>query len=177
MIERYEKRIAQTALAEFLFLGTTSAQGSYALADSKTHLFALALEAMLDGIATTINKSLVPYIWRANGLPENTMPRLDFMDIEKPALKDVSAFIEALTTAGGSVADDGTQNALREQASLPPLPPEGPKKVPGRDDKPEPAAPGGAPASQGGTQNDEEPSGASSKGFDMRAVLSALRGA
>ena len=122
IIERYERRIAMSAMAEFLFLGSTSA-GSFALSSDKTSLFASAIGGFLRGICDVLNRHHLPRMWRLNGFPIETMPHLAPGDIEEPNLADLAAFITSLAGAGAPLfPDEDLENKLRRLASLPPVP-------------------------------------------------------
>lgn len=125
IIERYEKRIAGSVLADFIFLGQGQT-GSFALSSDKTALFATALGTILKQIAEPINRVLLPKLWKLNGMKPETMPCLVHDDIEKPDLQQLGEFIRALTGSGATLFPDrGLENRLREFASLPKAPEEG----------------------------------------------------
>jgi hypothetical protein len=77
IVKRYDQRIAMTTLADFILIGHESV-GSFALANSKTSSFALALEAWLDVIEDKLNNKLVPMLFRLNDfdLDKKEMPKL-----------------------------------------------------------------------------------------------------
>ena len=54
IINRYDTKIAQTVLADFIMLGHEKT-GSFALSSDKTELFSVALGAFLDIICETFN--------------------------------------------------------------------------------------------------------------------------
>jgi hypothetical protein len=122
-IERFEKRVAQCFLTEFLFLGVSGgATGSFALADSKTGMFVLALRCLLDEITDQITNSALPTLGVLNGFSEDVMPTVSFGEIEGPDLDLLSNFVERLTKAGMDFTDKDTQESVRALASLPGLP-------------------------------------------------------
>lgn len=122
-IERYEKRIAMSFLTESMFLGISGgAAGSFALADSKTSLFALSLRAILDVISDQLETRLLPMMANANGIDPALMPIIRFGAVEEPAIEDMAQFVERLTNAGFDLSDPATEESLREAASLPAAP-------------------------------------------------------
>ena len=143
-IERYDKRIATSVLAQFILLGQQQV-GSFALASSQTALFASALGAILKSVAAVFNQHGIPRLFRVNAWKVKEYPKLVPGDIETPDLKEVGAFVTAMAGAGVPLfPDDELENHLREIANWPakpegaeqssPLPPK-PKAEP---EKPEP---------------------------------------
>lgn len=122
IIQRYDKRIAMSCMADFLLLGQ-QAVGSFALADSKTQLFSLALGTIMGQIADVMNRHAIPRLLSINSLtPKDSedMPRLVYGDIETPDLGKLGAFITALAGAGAPLfPDDELENHLRKAADLP----------------------------------------------------------
>jgi len=121
VIARYDKAIAMTCLADFILLGQ-QAVGSFALADSKTAMFASSLGALLNGIADTINMHALPRLLGLNGikLPPEKQPRIVPGDIESQNLQELGSYLTALTTAGMPLFPDEKLEAhLRAQANLP----------------------------------------------------------
>jgi Protein of unknown function (DUF935)./NAD:arginine ADP-ribosyltransferase. len=123
-IQRYDQRIAMTCLADFVLLGHEKV-GSFALAGSKTDVFALALAAILDSICGTINRYAIPRLAELNGWPAENLPKLVHGDIEMPDLQELGAYITALSGAGIPLFPDmKLENRLRELGGLPTLNPE-----------------------------------------------------
>jgi hypothetical protein len=119
IIDRYDKRIATVVLADFIFLGQDSV-GSFALSSDKTAMFGQALGAWLDTITATINRHLIPRMWRLNGLPEETMPMLQHGDVEKPNLDELGNFVSKIAGAGALLFPNRElENALLRSANLP----------------------------------------------------------
>ena len=105
-IKRYESRIAMSALAEFIMLGTDR-HGSFSLVESKTDLFAIALGTILDSIEEVFNRFAIPRLWQLNGVPVELWPKLRHGDIETP---DITATVEAAVNlrSAGLLSEDGT---------------------------------------------------------------------
>lgn len=132
VIDRYNRSIATTVLADFIFLGQ-SAVGSFALSSDKTALFATAIGAYAKSIADTFNRHLLPRLWKLNGMKNEVMPSLVPGDLEKPDLSLLGDFITKLTSAGATMFPDrDLENHLRQVAGLPLAPEEG---VDGMDDE------------------------------------------
>lgn len=119
VIERYDRRIAMTVLADFILLGHEKV-GSFALASSKTDLFGVALGAWLDSIAAVFNRYAIPRLFALNpGLPQEDLPQLKHGDIESPDLKELGAFIKDMTGVGVIIPDPELENYVRQVAHLP----------------------------------------------------------
>lgn len=125
VLERYDRQIAMSVLADFIFLGQ-SAVGSFALSSDKTALFGQALGAFLANVASVFNRVLIPALWKVNNLPNDTMPKLVFEDVERPNLAELSSYVTSLAGAGMAMFPDRElENKLREMGGLPPAPEEG----------------------------------------------------
>ena len=119
IIRRYESRIAMSVLAEFILLGS-DAHGSFALASSKTALFATSLRAMLESMAATLNRFAVECLFEYNPEFDKTLlPRFDYGDIEDRPLDELSTFLQQMTGVGLITPDAGLEDALRSAAGLP----------------------------------------------------------
>lgn len=121
IIQRYDTRIAQTCLADFIVLGQAKV-GSFALASSKTEIFSLSLAAVLDTICGVVNRQAIPPLAELNGWPTDNLPKLVHGDIELPDLQEIGQFITALSGAGIPLFPDfKLENRLREMGGLPAL--------------------------------------------------------
>jgi hypothetical protein len=125
VIDRYDRAIATSVLADFIFLGQ-QAVGSFALSSDKTALFATAIGAFTGSMADCINRDLLPKLWRYNGLNPEYMPSVVCGDIEQQNLAELAEFLSKLTGAGAQVFPDRElENHLRTLAGLPLAPEEG----------------------------------------------------
>lgn len=97
VVKRYQHDIARSIMAEFMMLGSGS--GSYALSKSKTDLFLRSLESYLNTIVDVLNKQLVERLWMINGLPYETMPRLEAGDIAPHDISMLSSLLRNLNNA------------------------------------------------------------------------------
>jgi len=119
IIRRYESRIAMSVLAEFIMLGLDKS-GSFALADSKTDLFATSLRTILQTIQSVFMKEAVQPLFEMNPeFPEHCRPTLTFGDIETQDLDKLGGYLQALSSAGLITPDPTLEDTLREMASLP----------------------------------------------------------
>ena len=118
VVRRYQHDIARSTMAEFMMLGG-GANGSYALSKSKTDLFLRSLESYINTIVDVLNKQLVESLWQVNGLPFETMPKLEAGDVAPHDLKEIAAFLRNLNGADINVADQiETVSDLMEAAEL-----------------------------------------------------------
>jgi hypothetical protein len=104
VVRRYQHDIARSVMAEFMMLGSGS--GSYALSKSKTDLFLRSLESYINTIVDVLNKQLVERLWALNGLPFETMPKLEAGDVAPHDLKEIASFLRNLNGANINVADN-----------------------------------------------------------------------
>lgn len=120
IIERWDKRIATTVLADFIMLGQQQV-GSFALADSKTKIFALAIGAYLEVICEVFNNQAIPRLIDANdkfkGITD--YPRMTHGDIEDVDLTQLCTYIEKLVGVGLLTPDEELEKMLRRAANLP----------------------------------------------------------
>lgn len=120
-IERYSRQIAMTVLADVILIGHQKT-GSYALADSKTHLFSSSLGALADVAEAVFNRHLIPRLLRLNGLPTENPPQWKHGDVETMDLDELGKYIERLSKAGFPLfpTESGElERRLLQQASLP----------------------------------------------------------
>ncbi len=121
IIERYDKRIATTVLADFVLLGQ-QAVGSFALASSKTKIFALAIGTYLDIICEVFNNQAIPRLMDLNRTHFAGMtdyPKMVHGDIEDADLDNIGEFIKSMVGIGALQPDDELEDYIRGIAGLP----------------------------------------------------------
>ncbi len=121
IIDRYDQRIATTVLADFVMLGQREV-GSFALASSKTKIFALAIGTYLDIVCETFNSQGIPRLIDLNrgkfsGISD--YPRMRHGDIEDADLSSVGAFIQQMVDIGMLKPDAQLEQYVRRIAHLP----------------------------------------------------------
>lgn len=137
IIERYNRNIAMTVLADFILLGST-ATGSFALSADKTDLFAVALGAWLQSIAAVLNTHAVPRLLKLNGMSVENMPQFKFGDIEEQPLAEVVQALATLSGMGMPVfPNEELQERLYERMNLP-MSEDAEPMAPKKEEKPEP---------------------------------------
>lgn len=133
VIDRYNRAIATSVLADFIFLGQ-QAVGSFALSSDKTALFAVAIGAFTKSIEEVFNRHLLPRLWKLNALDPEYMPLLKCGDLEQPNLAELADFITQLAGAGAQMFPDRElENHLRSVAGLPLAPEDGGMEDPAGD--------------------------------------------
>lgn len=119
VVQRYDRAIAQTILADFVLLGHEKV-GSFALSSDKTALFSTALGAWLKEIASVLNRHALPRLYELNGWDSSECAELTHGDIEQPDVERFAAAIANLTTSGwiapGGLEDE---NHVRTMLGMP----------------------------------------------------------
>lgn len=121
IIERYEKRMAMSVLADFIFLGQQSV-GSFALSSNKTELFSLAVGTYLDIICEVFNNQGIPRLIDINGDAFNGItdyPKMTHGDIESADLEALANYVNTMIGAGVLVPDEELEKFVRQQGGLP----------------------------------------------------------
>lgn len=124
IIDRYDKRIATSVLADFVMLGQ-QAVGSFALADSKTKIFALAIGTYLDVICEVFNNQGIPRLINLNGEHFKGItdyPQMVHGDIEDQDLAQFTTFIKEMVGSGVIVPDESLEEEVRRIGRLPEKP-------------------------------------------------------
>lgn len=117
IIQRKNIEILLTLMADFLILGHEKV-GSFALASSKTDMFATAIGSFLDSDCEVINRHAIPRLLAINGMPTENPPKLTHGDIESVDLTELGDFISKLSGAGVSLSPEILSYTL-ENAGLP----------------------------------------------------------
>ena len=121
VIERYDNTIASSVLADFVTLGHDGS-GSYALSQSKTSIFYMAITSYLDNITSTINTQAIPKLINLNGdhfKGITDYPKLAHSDIGERDLTELSDYVVKLLNAGAIIPDDSLEEFLRKEGDLP----------------------------------------------------------
>lgn len=119
-INRYDQRIAVTMLADIVMLGADKV-GSFALADVKKSLLAVALEAQVQSIADVFNKHAIPKLLELNNIKGITnYPKFVPSEIEAPDINSLADFLSKLQKLGVNLfPDEKLENYLNSSAGLP----------------------------------------------------------
>ena len=121
IIERYNKAIATSILADFIMMGQQQV-GSFALADSKTEIFALAIGAFLDVICEAFNNQAIPRLIDLNGdhfKGITDYPQMCHGDIENKDLQTFTTFVKEMIGVGVLTPDEELEKEIRRVGGLP----------------------------------------------------------
>lgn len=121
IIDRYDKRIATSVLADFVMLGQQQV-GSFALADNKTKIFALAVGTYLDSICEVFNNQGIPRLIDINGdhfKGITDYPTMEHGDIEDKDMQAFASFVKEMVGAGIIVPDETLEDEVRRVGGLP----------------------------------------------------------
>lgn len=121
-IRRYEMRIASAFLTEFQLIGQNTT-GAYNLHESKSNLFGVALETVLDNITSSIQRFAIERVMRMNQAPREFWPVLTHGAVFSSDLAKLGTFVRELSTAGLLSPNRALEARLLENADLP-VPPE-----------------------------------------------------
>lgn len=122
VIQRHQRSIARSVLADFLMLGEGSgtARGSYGMHESKASLFMTACGFILDQIESPLNRHLLPRVWAMNNLPPETMPTLKHGKVDEANLDALGKYVSDLAGAGMPLfPDPDLEGFLRTSAGMP----------------------------------------------------------
>lgn len=121
VIDRYDKRIATSVLADFVMLGQQQV-GSFALADNKTKIFAMAIGTYLDTICEVFNNQGIPRLIDINGdhfKGITDYPTMVHGDIEDKDVAQFSDYVTKMIGAGVLIPDEALEDEVRRVGGLP----------------------------------------------------------
>ena len=121
IINRYDTKMAQTVLADFITLGHEGV-GSFALSSDKTQMFSLAIGAYCDVICETFNQQGIPTLIDLNGSHFKGItdyPELVHGEVDQRNLTELSTFIKDMVSIGVIIPDEPLEDYVREAADLP----------------------------------------------------------
>ena len=99
VIQRLSREELMVALADVIVLGHEKV-GSFALASSKTTLFAAGIGSMADDIESVFNRHMVPRLMAMNGFRLEKLPQYRHGDIENIDLMELADYVQKLSMAG-----------------------------------------------------------------------------
>lgn len=121
IIARYEQRILQTVLADWIMLGHTQ-RGTQSLSQSKIDVFTAAITSWCQQIADVVNRYAIPRLLALNGMRPAKLPTLVPEKINEPDLKELAPFIASLAQAGMPLFPDADiENHFRDLLDVPEL--------------------------------------------------------
>jgi hypothetical protein len=121
IIDRYNKMIATSMLADFVLLGQGNV-GSFALGSQKLESWQMIIESLARSIAEVFNKHAIEKLLRINGIKCKNPPKLVFGSVARADLSTLAPYLSALADSGILTMDDPDLEAwARQQADIPPL--------------------------------------------------------
>lgn len=151
MIEKRETRMAMALASDFVLLGHEKV-GSFALGKSKTDIYALVLDALLDAEDDVWNRQAIPRLAMLNGWPMDRLPRREHASVTGADVAQLAELLKNYTGSGGML-DPELDKYVREQFGWPEpeevdtgistgvVPPGGkPPAKPATDAEPDPAS-------------------------------------
>ena len=135
VIQRYQLEMARNFLAQFLMLGQ-GATGSWALGRDQRDMFEVALGAILQNVEETLNRFLLPPIFRLNNFGKLTaLPQMRAGRVSKSDIEKFSVGMKNLQESGLITPHRELEEFIREEFELPVLPEEARLETPA--EKPE----------------------------------------
>jgi hypothetical protein len=120
VIERYEQRMMQAMLSDFIMLGALSATGSYAMHLDKTGILRAALNGHAQQISEALNRQAIPKLMMLNSIPEPHWPKIVPSDVDAPNLAELAQFMGAMAQLGMQFFPDADMEAfVRKSARMP----------------------------------------------------------
>jgi phage gp29-like protein len=121
IIDRWDRRIAASVLADFIMLGQDKA-GSFALSSDKTAIFQQAIDGWNTSIASVLNRHAVPRLMGFNGYNLEVLPQLKPASVTKDDMHQFADALWRLAGAGFALAGDvSVENLVRDKMGLPPV--------------------------------------------------------
>lgn len=117
-ITRYDNKILTSLFADVMRLGQDGV-GSYSLADAKTNLLAMGIEARLKEIQDVLNNDLIPWLYKMNGWRDTEMPKFVYGDLDETDLEAFSKAIQRIKAVGLIAPTPGNVNHIAEVLGLP----------------------------------------------------------
>ena len=121
IIDRCDKRMATSVLADFIFLGQGTT-GSFALSSDKTRLFSLAVGTYLDIICEVFNNQGIKRLIDLNGSAFNGItdyPTMEHGDIEDANLEKLGGFISSMVSCGAITPGEELEKYARKAGNIP----------------------------------------------------------
>lgn len=121
-IKRKMQSSAMTMFTDWLLLGHSSG-GNRSLSGDRYDLMLKVINTLLQRIADTLNKVLVPKLLLINNIPVNVgLPEFTFASLEKADVEKVAKVMKDLTMAGMDFSDEETEDWMRSEIGAPERP-------------------------------------------------------
>lgn len=117
-VTRWDNKILQALFADLLQMGNSKG-GSYNLADSKSSIMQMAVEARLKEIQDVLNTDLVPQLFSLNGWSLERLPRFEFAQVKEEDLDIISKYLQRAGSQGLIQKTPRNLNKIAEWVGLP----------------------------------------------------------
>lgn len=119
-LERYDLRLLQALLADFLQLGTATGAGSYGLGETRQSLFLLAEDGFLERFAGMVNIQVIPELLYLNAFETDDPPQLVNLPLHPRDLAALGSFFQTMKQAGLAVkSTEALEQFLTDTTGLP----------------------------------------------------------
>ena len=105
-IRRLDASIARAVLSDFMFFNTDGGGGNSGGLQNRVELFYKSLTGLLERKVETLNRQLVPMLWKLNGFNPELMPAIRVGAINREGVESIVKSLEGLSRAGFMVAPD-----------------------------------------------------------------------
>lgn len=123
IIKGLQRDILQALSVDILQLGTDG--GSFALAESKSSILAIAIDSRLREISNVLTK-LIRVVYEQNGWETDKLPTFKYEDTEEVSLEDFSKAIQRIFSTSAVEVDRAVLNKIRVALGVDPLPDDAP---------------------------------------------------
>ena len=119
IINRYNKEMAVTVLAQFVMLGMERT-GSFALAKEQTSMFYLCLEGWMDSMCAAFNQQVIKRLFKLNNVTDDMrpLPYAVHTNIRNVNLRDLADYVSSLAKVDALIIDDDLRVYLKDVARL-----------------------------------------------------------
>lgn len=117
IIKRYDDKILTALFADILKLGQDS-HGSFSLADSKTSIVELNIEARLMEIADVLNNDLIPQTFKMNGWEDTEYPKFVYKDLDREDIDEFGKLIQRIASVGFLPKDGKTVSSVIKRSGF-----------------------------------------------------------
>ena len=117
-ITRWDNKILQALFADLLQMGNSKG-GSYNLADSKSSIMQMAVEARLKEIQDVLNTDLVPQLFALNQWSLERLPTFEFAQVKEEDLDVISKYLQRAGSQGLIQKTPSNINKIAEWVGLP----------------------------------------------------------
>lgn len=125
IIKQLQNDILVALGTDVITLGT-DLEGTFTIKDSKTNLFALAIEHRLNEIRDVLNNDLIAQLYALNGWSQDRLPTFEYGDIIDVDSEAFSKLVQRVASVGLIEVDRPWLNKIREVAGVAPMPDDAP---------------------------------------------------